>query len=158
MCTRAEGGIDDRVKKSRNTTLARLCALAAVLLVPITPVQAAEFSCSPQKYCGDMRNCAEAVFFLRQCGHKKRDGNSNGIPCEKLCGKTQAVMEKRLKAQGGILDGGVDTVPLAVFSCSARKTCGQVASCAEARFQLETCGNKALDGDRDGTPCNALCR
>ncbi|MGP3789797.1 thermonuclease family protein [Pseudomonas sp. B392_1p] len=44
------------------------------------------------------------------------------------------------------------------YSCSPRKTCGQMASCAEARFHLEQCGNNRLDGDRDGVPCEALCR
>jgi len=44
------------------------------------------------------------------------------------------------------------------YSCSPRKTCGQMSSCEEARFQLEQCGNARLDRDRDGVPCEALCR
>lgn len=44
------------------------------------------------------------------------------------------------------------------YSCSPRKSCGQMSSCEEARFQLEQCGNTRLDGDRDGVPCEALCR
>lgn len=44
------------------------------------------------------------------------------------------------------------------FACGGKRTCGQMTSCAEARFHLETCGVKSLDGDRDGRPCNALCR
>lgn len=44
------------------------------------------------------------------------------------------------------------------YSCSPRKTCGQMSSCEEARFHLEQCGNTRLDGDRDGVPCEALCR
>lgn len=44
------------------------------------------------------------------------------------------------------------------YSCSSRKTCGQMSSCEEARFQLEQCGNTRLDRDRDGVPCEALCR
>ncbi|MCY3795911.1 MAG: excalibur calcium-binding domain-containing protein [Gammaproteobacteria bacterium] len=32
-----------------------------------------------------------------------------------------------------------------------------MASCAEARFHLETCGVRALDGDSDGLPCEMLC-
>jgi hypothetical protein len=31
-------------------------------------------------------------------------------------------------------------------------------SCREARFYLETCGLTRLDGDRDGVPCEAICR
>lgn len=44
------------------------------------------------------------------------------------------------------------------YSCSARRNCGQMSSCKEARFHLEQCGNTRLDGDRDGVPCEALCR
>jgi endonuclease YncB( thermonuclease family) len=43
------------------------------------------------------------------------------------------------------------------FSCSPRKTCGQMSSCAEARYHLETCGNGRLDRDNDGVPCETLC-
>lgn len=32
-----------------------------------------------------------------------------------------------------------------------------MTSCAEARFYLNECGLSRLDGDQDGTPCEALC-
>ena len=44
------------------------------------------------------------------------------------------------------------------YSCSTRKTCGQISSCSEARHQLEQCGNSRLDQDNDGVPCESLCR
>ncbi|MNZ31245.1 Excalibur calcium-binding domain protein [compost metagenome] len=44
------------------------------------------------------------------------------------------------------------------YSCSARKSCSQMTSCAEARFQLEQCGNTKLDSNGDGVPCESLCR
>lgn len=44
------------------------------------------------------------------------------------------------------------------FSCDVKKTCGQMTTCAEAKFQLKTCGNTGLDGDNDGTPCASLCK
>jgi len=44
------------------------------------------------------------------------------------------------------------------FSCSVRKTCGQMSSCAEARYHLTQCGNSRLDRDHDGVPCESLCR
>jgi len=44
------------------------------------------------------------------------------------------------------------------FSCSQRKTCGQMASCAEAEYHLLQCGNTRLDRDGDGVPCEAICR
>ena len=42
------------------------------------------------------------------------------------------------------------------FSCGARKTCPQL-SCDEAYFQLNNCGNKRLDNDGDGVPCESVC-
>lgn len=45
------------------------------------------------------------------------------------------------------------------YSCSIVKTtCGQMASCAEARYYLTSCGVSRLDGDKDGTPCESLCK
>ena len=44
------------------------------------------------------------------------------------------------------------------FSCDQRKTCGQMASCAEAEYHLLQCGNSRLDRDGDGIPCEAICR
>lgn len=44
------------------------------------------------------------------------------------------------------------------FSCSVIKSCRQMSGCAEARFQLRQCGNPRIDGDGDGTPCEAICR
>jgi deoxyribonuclease I len=43
------------------------------------------------------------------------------------------------------------------FSCQPKKTCKAMASCAEAMYHLETCGNKRLDGDGDGVPCEKIC-
>jgi len=43
------------------------------------------------------------------------------------------------------------------FTCSGKTTCGQMTSCAEARFYLTTCGVSRLDGDKDGTPCETIC-
>lgn len=45
-----------------------------------------DFSCSGKRYCRQMSSCAEANFYLRQCGVSSLDGNSDGQPCEVLCG------------------------------------------------------------------------
>ncbi|TFH84777.1 endonuclease [Billgrantia azerbaijanica] len=45
-----------------------------------------------------------------------------------------------------------------LFSCSPRKTCGTMASCEEAMFHLQQCGNGRLDRDNDGIPCESICR
>lgn len=39
--------------------------------------------CDGRTYCSQMKSCAEATFFLKNCPNIKMDGNSNGIPCEK---------------------------------------------------------------------------
>ena len=44
------------------------------------------------------------------------------------------------------------------FNCNSSKTCGQMASCEEALFHLQQCGNGRLDGDSDGVPCESICR
>ncbi len=44
------------------------------------------------------------------------------------------------------------------FSCTPLKACRQMASCAEAKYQLQHCGNGRIDGDHDGVPCEAICR
>lgn len=49
-------------------------------------------------------------------------------------------------------------VPAAAAGCGAKRTCKEMADCAEARRYLTECGLTRLDGDGDGTPCEALCR
>lgn len=44
------------------------------------------FSCSTKRYCREMTSCAEAHFYLEQCGVSSLDGNGDGEPCEALCG------------------------------------------------------------------------
>ncbi len=45
------------------------------------------------------------------------------------------------------------------FSCGVRKTrCRQMTSCDEARFYFTQCGADWLDGNRDGTPCERICK
>ncbi len=58
----------------------------------------------------------------------------------------------------GKRDGKPKADPDPPFSCGTKKKCSEMASCAEARFQLEECGFTRLDGDGDGTPCKAVCR
>ncbi|MFO1392121.1 MAG: endonuclease [Agitococcus sp.] len=44
------------------------------------------------------------------------------------------------------------------FSCDIKKTCSQMSSCEEAKFQLKNCANTGIDGDGDGVPCAKLCK
>lgn len=47
--------------------------------------------------------------------------------------------------------------PSSPYTCNCSKTCKNMASCAEAYFQLNTCGCSARDGDSDGIPCESIC-
>ena len=42
-------------------------------------------SCGGKRYCGEMDSCAEANFYLNQCGLGRLDGDGDGVPCEKIC-------------------------------------------------------------------------
>ncbi len=43
------------------------------------------------------------------------------------------------------------------LGCSPRKSCGTVVSCEEAYYHLRNCGNKRMDRDKDGVPCESIC-
>jgi hypothetical protein len=44
-------------------------------------------SCNDGKRtCGDMTDCADAQYHLRQCGMQKLDRDHDGVPCESICG------------------------------------------------------------------------
>lgn len=43
-------------------------------------------------------------------------------------------------------------------ACGTKRTCKAMSSCEEARFYLKQCGLQHLDKDKDGTPCEVLCR
>ncbi|MCP5158517.1 MAG: excalibur calcium-binding domain-containing protein [Gammaproteobacteria bacterium] len=43
--------------------------------------------------------------------------------------------------------------------CSPNKrTCKDMVSCEEAKFYLQQCDRPRLDRDKDGVPCEKLCR
>lgn len=44
------------------------------------------------------------------------------------------------------------------WSCSAKPYCGDMTSCEQAYFYLEQCGLQRLDRDKDGVPCESICR
>ncbi len=60
----------------RGTRTANTPALAS------TP-PTASFTCGRKTYCREMTSCAEARFYLTQCGLTRIDGDGDGVPCEK---------------------------------------------------------------------------
>lgn len=43
--------------------------------------------------------------------------------------------------------------PTTSFRCDGRTRCGQMTSCAEAKYFLQHCPGTEMDGDGDGVPC-----
>lgn len=42
--------------------------------------------------------------------------------------------------------------------CGSKRYCREMTSCEEAKFYLRQCGRSSLDGDKDGVPCESICR
>lgn len=141
---------------------------AAGLLLLLSGAASGQEICGTKSLCKEMATCAEARYFLNECGVSRLDADSDGIPCESVCGKSAATMSARVKAQPflapsaegtalGLASSAVPDEPAEEFKCGSKRTCRQMNSCAEATFHLKTCGLTSLDGNRDGTACNGLC-
>ena len=65
---------------------------------------------------------------------------------------------RRSRGSGGSRPARPEATRPEDWRCGAKRTCGEMGSCAEARFHHETCGLSRLDGDGDGVPCEKLCR
>jgi len=44
------------------------------------------------------------------------------------------------------------------FQCGSKRYCKEMTSCEEAKFYLRKCGLSRLDGDKDGVPCESICK
>ncbi len=44
------------------------------------------------------------------------------------------------------------------YTCWQKNSCGEMDSCEEAQYYLNTCGEKKLDNDGDWKPCETLCK
>lgn len=133
--------------------VAQRCSLVcAALLWCVAPQPGSAADCGAKRYCREMANCAEAAHYLKDCGLTRLDGDGDGIPCEALCGKSVKTFERRFGKQSKR-----SLVP-AVYQCGAKRICAEMDNCAEARFHLTQCHLKGLDRNRDGVPCEGLCR
>lgn len=57
-------------------------------IAPVAPAPTdgnSRYSCAGKQYCREMTSCEEAKFYLKKCGLKRLDGDSDGVPCEKVC-------------------------------------------------------------------------
>lgn len=50
-----------------------------------TKQKSERFSCDGRPTCKQISSCAEARFYLEECGLTKLDRDHDGIPCESLC-------------------------------------------------------------------------
>lgn len=80
---------------------------------------------------------------FRQAENEARE-NNRGLwsACQK---ETQATSKPALTNQGTALDS---------YTCDCSKTCKEISSCAEAQYQLKTCGCTKRDADGDGIACD----
>lgn len=69
----------------RGQGTARPTAPAPSFSVP-PPVPNSGGQCRGKRFCRQMTSCEEAQFYLRACGVLSLDGDSDGIPCENICG------------------------------------------------------------------------
>lgn len=88
---------------------------------------------------------------------KEAEENNRGLWADNACPTTTS-LPSPTKTSGTVspsTSGG--SSGSSGFTCAGKTTCGQMASCAEAQFYLNTCGVSRLDGDKDGVPCESLC-
>ena len=62
---------------------------ALTVKAAMAPLPTPAFRCDGRTRCGQMRSCAEATFFLKNCPGVKMDGNGDGVPCERQWCTTQ---------------------------------------------------------------------
>lgn len=65
---------------------------------------------------------------------------------------------RKSKKQGSTISKPAVNPSPAGFTCGTKQYCNQMTSCEEAKFYLNQCKVTTLDGNRDGIPCEALCR
>ena len=53
--------------------------------VSVVQIKGKDFTCGNKLYCKQMTSCAEANFYLNECGLNRLDGNNDGVPCNALC-------------------------------------------------------------------------
>lgn len=49
------------------------------------PTPSPSYVCDCSKTCPQMSSCEEAYYQLNKCGCSQRDGDNDGVPCEKIC-------------------------------------------------------------------------
>jgi micrococcal nuclease len=118
------------------------------------------YTCNCSKSCSQISSCDEAYYQLNTCGCSARDGDQDGVPCESLCsgGATTSTQTTQTQPVPVQPTQQPTTQTSGTYTCNCSKTCPQMSSCAEAQYQLNTCGCKARDADKDGIACDSDCQ
>lgn len=150
--------------------------LTLALCVTPTAVLASDI-CAPKRFCTQIKTCGEAHYRLTVCLDIVLDRDRDGVPCEDMCGKTISSMSARIAAEpfqppeeavaNAVADVGTSEASTAsgedlalsepvnfLAQCGTKRTRGQMLSCAEAMYHLQSCGMISLDGNGHGVPCN----
>lgn len=120
------------------------------------PQEGGPHDCSSNIYnCSDFQYQEDAQYVFEYCGGvsndvHRLDSDKDGVACESLPRKGSITTETTTPQTSGGGGGG--------YICNCSKTCSQMSSCEEAYFQLNNCGCSARDGDKDGVPCESICR
>ena len=64
----------------------------------------------------------------------------------------------RLQRKSSVTDRDAYETSGDAYKCGQKYSCKEMKSCREARFFLNTCRVGAIDRDKDGMPCESLCR
>jgi len=115
------------------------------------------YTCNCSKSCTQISSCDEAYYQLNTCGCSARDGDQDGVPCESLCSGGATTPTQTTQTQP-VQPAPPTTQTSGAYTCNCSKTCPQMSSCAEAQYQLNTCGCKARDADKDGIACDSDCQ
>jgi excalibur calcium-binding domain-containing protein len=48
----------------------------------LSRAEPSRFSCDGRTHCSQMKSCAEASYFIKNCPNTQMDGDNDGQPCE----------------------------------------------------------------------------
>lgn len=68
-----------------SATRAPASPAAAPTAAPSSAASSSGFTCAGKRFCREMTSCEEAKYYLTRCGVRSLDGDSDGVPCERLC-------------------------------------------------------------------------
>lgn len=107
---------------------------------------------TPYKYQADFKSAQQ-----------KAQNEKRGLWAEDTCSgqlnkKTEINPPATTASNTPIVSAPIVTGSTGEYVCNCAKTCPQMESCAEAQYQLNTCGCTRRDADHDGVACDVDCQ